>query len=90
MRILLLIALPIALPFAAWKLWRLFGPPPRVERIEDSSGTPVGDDIPLLPLTAAGVVLVTITLGANILLSDEGVSTYTPPRPTLETGADGR
>ena len=89
MRILLLIVVPVALPFLGWKLWKMFGPPARVERIEGPSGKPLGGDIPLIELMIAGVVLAALTLGANILLSEKGKSTYTPLGTSMESGNGG-
>jgi len=69
-RVVLMLLLPLALPWLLWKAWRLFGPAEEIRR-PPAASDPAAEP-PWLVLAAIGVVLVAITL-TYLVLTSEGV-----------------
>ncbi len=65
-RVLLMLILPLALPYLAWKAWRLFGPAEEIKEPPRLAGQP-GAEPPWMALAVIGVVLVAISLTYLIL-----------------------
>ena len=68
-RVLLMLILPLALPYLIWKAWRLFGPAAELENLQHPVIQP-GTEPPWMMLALIGVVLVAITLTYLVLTSD--------------------
>jgi len=72
-RVLLMLVLPLALPYLAWKAWRLFGPAEEIKEPPRPAGQP-GAEPPWMALAVIGVVLVAISLTYLILTGDGDVA----------------
>ena len=70
-RVILMLILPLALPWLLWKAWRLFGPAEEIRQPPPPAGQP-GAEPPWIALAVIGVLLVAITL-AYLVLTSEGV-----------------
>jgi len=70
-RVILMLLLPLALPWLVWKGWRLFGPAEEIKEPPRPMGQ-AGAEPPWMLLAVTGVVLVAITL-TYLVLTSEGV-----------------
>ena len=91
-RFLLLIFLPMAAPFAAWWLWRVFARPPQIDPASGDQVPPDFEKAPLRGLFLAGALLTAITVGVFLLAHKESsehpyqpIGTHEPAR----TGGSG-
>lgn len=66
-RFLLLIFLPLAAPFIAWYLWRVFGVAPQIDPDTGDQVAPDFADSPIRALAIAGAVLTVLTVGGFLL-----------------------
>ncbi|MEE8333635.1 MAG: hypothetical protein V3R85_07275 [Alphaproteobacteria bacterium] len=72
-RILLMLVIPLALPYLVWKAWRLFGPAEEIREAPPPAGQ-TGAEVPFFALAVTGVVLVAITLTYLILTGDGDIT----------------
>lgn len=70
-RILLMLVIPLALPYLIWKAWRLFGPAEEIREAPQPGSRP-GAEPPWMLLAVLGVVLCAVTL-TYLVLTSEGV-----------------
>jgi len=70
-RVLIVVAVLLSLPYAVWKAWRLFGPAAEIKEPPGPGGG-TGAEPPWLLLAAIGVALVALTL-TYLVLTSEGV-----------------
>ena len=66
-RFLLLIFLPLAAPFIAWYLWRVFGVAPQIDPATGDQVPPDFADAPVRALAVTGVVLMVLIVGGFLL-----------------------
>lgn len=66
-RFLLLIFLPLAAPFLAWYLWRVFGVPPQIDPETGDQVPPDFANSPIRALVIAGVILMVLTVGGFLV-----------------------
>lgn len=69
-RFLLLIILPLAAPFVAWYLWRVFGKPPTIDPVTGDQIPPDIEKAPIKALVLTALGLLALTVGGFLLAHD--------------------
>ncbi len=83
-RFLLLIILPMAAPFAAWWLWRVFGRPPEIDPATGDQVPPDFEKAPLRGLFIAGALLTAVTVGIFLIAHQKSAEHPYQPIGTQE------
>lgn len=69
-RLVVLVVLPLAAPYAAWYLWRIFVAAPRLDPATGDQLPPEFDRAPKGRLLAASFVLMALVIGGFLLAHD--------------------
>jgi hypothetical protein len=88
-RFLLLIFLPMAVPFGAWWLWRVFARPPQIDPATGDQVPPDFDKAPLRGLFLVGALLTALTVGVFLIAHQESSEHPYQPIGTLEAPRPG-